>query len=745
MRKSLLSILIILSLTGFGFSASSRTIKGRVLDEKGNPLANVKVEVLDTAISTHTKPNGIFVLENLKKKKIFVMFIHPDYVTRTVELAMEKSSGQMIEISLTPKNPILMTIKEEISVTAEADSIIDINLPSHRTILPNSVLTEMGTSNIAESVDKVPGVAAVGKGGYSMVPAIRGLAEHRTLLLVDGVRITSERRLGASASFVSLGAIDRVEINRGPYSVFHGSGALGGIINIITKSPAPKSPFEGDFRLGYNTVRNERAGSVSLSGSLGNWGLMFGSNGKKADDYAAPSGKIEWSRYQDYDLMFKINRQSKKSEFYATIFHYNGTDIGKPSPTSYLKPRWYPDETNSLLMVGYRTEKFWILDKINASVYALRSVLETQKDNLREETLSVEKRNLARVEGTNFGFKIRGGKTLGKIHTLNFGIDYFGRANINDQNTEWKYDEMGNVISLADESSLQDARRNNLGFYIDDKIKFSDLVTLNVGTRFDTVSTSNLTLEGNRITKNDEFFSAYLGTVFQITPYLSFLGNVGHSFRFPSVSELFYTGLTGRGTVFGNPDLEPEKSLNLDIGFRYLHEKFFASIYGFSNSINDMIQKYGGFEEEEYFYRNLTSGQIYGFEGEFYLSLMKNVELFINFHHMVGKEKGEKNTDAALNYIPPSRLTFWGKYSPGKFWVEPRVTLTSAVRDPGPLEIEIDGYVLFDTIFGLKINDSLTLVAIAQNIFDQTYRASADEAGVDAPGQGFVFKAEYSF
>jgi outer membrane receptor protein involved in Fe transport len=742
MKKGFFCVFLLLLFTFFGFSFSPGTVKGRVLDDYGKPLANVKVEVLDSTISTQTEPDGIFVLENLKKEKLFVMFSHPDFVTRTIQVVMEKSSGEMIEISLSAKNPILMTIKEEISVTAEADSIIDVNLPSHRTILPSSVLTEMGTSNLVESVDKVPGVAAVGKGGYSMVPAIRGLAEHRVLLLVDGVRITSERRLGASASFISLGAIDRIEINRGPYSVFYGSGALGGIINIITKSPSPNSPFQGDFRLGYNTVRNERAGSASFSGSLGQWGLIFGANGKKADDYSAPTGKIEWSRYADYDMMFKINRQGKTSEFYATMFHYTGTDIGKPSPTSYLKPRWYPEETNTIFTVGYKIQNFWILDNLNASIYTLRSVLETQGDNLREESLTVEKRNLAKVEGTNFGFKVRGGKALGERHILNFGIDLFGRADINDQNTERKYDENGNVTSQTEESSLQDARRSNFGFYIDDKIQIMDSLTFSVGARFDTVRTSNLAPDESRKARNDEFFSVYLGSIFQFTPYFSLLGNVGQSFRFPSVSELFYTGLTGRGTVFGNPDLTPERSLNFDIGFRYLHEKFFASIYGFSNSLRDMIQKYGGFEEEEYFYRNLANGRIYGLEGEFYFSLMKNVELFINFHHMVGKEK---DTDAALNYIPPSRLTFWGKYSPGKFWIEPRITLSSAVKDPGPLEIETDGYVLFDTIFGFKVSDNLTFVAIAQNILDQSYRGSADEAGVDAPGRGFVFRAEYSF
>jgi len=726
----------------FCFSLSAGTVKGRVLDDQGKPLANVKVEVLDTPISTQTEPDGVFLLEDMDKGKMFVTFSHPDYISRTIQVIVEKIPDEMIEISLRAKNPILMTIKEEITVTAEADSIIDINLPSHRTILPSSVLTEMGTSNLAESVDKVPGVAAVGKGGYSMVPAIRGLAEHRILLLVDGIPITSERRIGASASFISLGDIDRIEINRGPYSVFHGSGAVGGIINIITKSPSPGSRFQGDFNLSYNTVRSERAGTAMFSGSLGKWGLMLGASGKKADDYSAPSGEIEWSRYADYDMLFKINKKSETSEFYATMFHGEGTDIGKPSPTSRLKPRWYPDETNTLFTIGYKMDNFWFLDSLNASVYALRSALDTQGDNLREASLTVKKRNVAAVEGTNYGFKIRGGKALGTAHTLNFGLDFFGRADINDRNTEWEYDENGDITKQTEETSLQDARSSNIGFYIDDKFQIRDDWTFNVGARFDMIRTSNLLLEGSRIARNDDFFSLYLGCIFQITPNFSLLGNVGQSFRFPSISELYYSGLTGRGTVFGNPDLSPEKSLNFDLGFRYLHEKFFASIYGFSNGIKNMIQKYGEFDEEEYFYRNLTSGRVYGIEGEFYFSLVKDVELFINFHHMVGKEK---DTDEALNYIPPSRLTFWAKYSPGRFWIEPRVTMTSDVKNPGPLEIETNGYLLLDTIVGFKVNNSLTLVAIVQNISDATYRASADEAGVDAPGRGFVFRANYSF
>lgn len=742
MKQILVYVLTGFLLSGVCFSEERDKVTGRVSNHEGDPLPGVKVEVLDTSISTKTNADGTFTLKNLKQKKFFLLFSHPDYVPQSIEIDTRGKTVQVVVVSLTPKNRMLLTIKEEITVTAEADSIIDIALPSHRTILPGSVLTELGTSNIAESVDKIPGVASVGKGGYSMSPAVRGLAEHRVLLLVDGVRITSERRIGASASFINLQNIDRIEVNRGPYSVFYGSGAVGGIINIITKSPSPYTPLSGNFYLGYNTVKQERAGSMSLSGSLDKYGWMFNINGKKADDYSSPDGVIEQSRYSDYDFLFKINKGNRNSRFYLTFFHYKGTDIGKPSPTARLKPRWYPHEGNTLFTLGYETKDWFFLDMLNASVYVLRSSLETQKDNLRGEDLSVKKRNLSEVKGINYGFRVRGTKELSRSHTLNFGLDYFGRGDINDSNIEWQYDDNGNITSEIYETSLNDARRSNFGFYLDDRIQIIPSLSLNVGARLDIVRTSNIYLPGQeRLSLGDDSISAYAGTVLEITPQLSVLANIGRSFRFPSVSELFYSGLTGRGTIFGNPNLNPEKSLNLDFGVRYLSENIFASIYGFSNHVSDIIEKYGG-EEEEYFYRNLIEARIAGLEGEFYSILVKNLELFVNFHLMKGREKG---TDKELNYIPPARLTIWGKYTHGPFWFEPKIMFAAAKNDPGPLETSIDGYTVLDLIFGVEVNKNLTLMTVAQNVLNKTYYSSADEQGVLAPGRGLVFKAIYAF
>jgi len=741
MKKFLTLFLFTLLITGLSFGMEKGILRGRVSDQEGKPLADVRVEVDNTSIETVTLVDGTFVLESLTPGKYKLIFTHPDYMPGMLEVNVSEKPTQWLRVDLYEKNPKLLTIREEITVTAQADSLIDVSLPSHRTIITSRVLTELGTANIAETVEKAPGVTMAGKGGYSMVPAIRGLAEHRILLLVDGIRITTERRIGASASFININDIDRIEVNRGPYSVFYGSGAVGGIINIITKSPSANEPFQGNVLLGYNTVREEKAASLNLSGSLGQYGFLLSASGKKASDYSSPKGIIEQSHYSDYDLIFKMNREWKNSNFYVTFLNYQGVDIGKPSPSSKFKPRWYPKERNTIFSMGYKMRNKFQLDSLSANFYVFPSLLETQKENL-DESLRLEKRSWSKVDGTNFGFKIRGGKTLAIGHTLNFGLDYFGRHGGNDLQVESSFDELGQVSSKTESTSIKSARSNNFGLYVDDKIRISSLLTMNAGVRFDYISSSNLTDSDSRVSKKDQSLTAYVGSIFQVTPRFSLLANVGRSFRFPTISELFYTGLTGRGIVFGNPDLKPEQSLNIDFGLRYLHGNYFASIYVFRNVVTDMIQKYSGESEDEYYYKNLSKGRIMGIEGEFYFWWIKNCEIFMNFHHMVGEEQG---TNVSLNYIPPTRVTLGAKFNQGKFWMEPKMIFTSAKKDPGPLEIETEAYSLFNTNLGFRVNSNIMLLVIAQNILNQTYRLSADEKGVDAPGRGIVFKVSWLF
>ena len=68
-------------------------------------------------------------------------------------------------------------------------------------------------------------------------------------------------------------------------------------------------------------------------------------------------------------------------------------------------------------------------------------------------------------------------------------------------------------------------------------------------------------------------------------------GQAGTGLRFPSLSERFFTGVTGRGFVAGNPALDPERSLNADLGLRWYGDRLFLAGYVFRNEIDDYIER----------------------------------------------------------------------------------------------------------------------------------------------------------
>ena len=90
----------------------------------------------------------------------------------------------------------------------------------------------MSLSNVLASE---PGIAMGSDGVWSTSINIRGLSENRLVTLIDGNRIETATDLTASLSMVDVNDIERVEVIKGAQSSLYGTGAMGGIVNIITK------------------------------------------------------------------------------------------------------------------------------------------------------------------------------------------------------------------------------------------------------------------------------------------------------------------------------------------------------------------------------------------------------------------------------------------------------------------------------------------------------------------------------
>ena len=103
---------------------------------------------------------------------------------------------------------------EAVTVLGAAPSI-DTTPASATTVLSGTQIAQRNPENLMQALETVPGINQVSE-GHAAVPAVRGLARGRTLFLIDGGRVTAERRVGPSGTFLDPSVVEGIDIARGP-------------------------------------------------------------------------------------------------------------------------------------------------------------------------------------------------------------------------------------------------------------------------------------------------------------------------------------------------------------------------------------------------------------------------------------------------------------------------------------------------------------------------------------------------
>ena len=132
---------------------------------------------------------------------------------------------------------------ERIVVTATRTAVPILDSPDHVTVIDAGQIAAAGAATAADALRQVAGVeiADSGTAGSVKSASIRGSVAAQVLVLVDGVRLNDSRQGGADLSLLPVENIERIEVLRGGTSALYGADALGGVINVITKSRAEKA------------------------------------------------------------------------------------------------------------------------------------------------------------------------------------------------------------------------------------------------------------------------------------------------------------------------------------------------------------------------------------------------------------------------------------------------------------------------------------------------------------------------
>jgi vitamin B12 transporter len=160
-------------------------------------------------------------------------------------------------------------LTETVVVTATLSPETPDEAPAASTALEGEELREQGLVSVEEALRRVPGASVVRSGNPGKVSSffVRGANSNQVLVLYDGIELNTPFFGGYDLSHLSLSDVERVEVVRGPFSALHGSQAIGGVVNVISRRPYQEG-VSGAVRLQGGT-EDYRMGDLSVQAATG--------------------------------------------------------------------------------------------------------------------------------------------------------------------------------------------------------------------------------------------------------------------------------------------------------------------------------------------------------------------------------------------------------------------------------------------------------------------------------------------
>ncbi len=735
--RTILATALLLSVTGL---TAAEAFPGRVVSKDGGaPIAGAEVMVVGLTRSVKTDADGRFTWSPDPATPFELIVILPGgQVSKPVMVRTLEGGDVTIEVEA--------LLNEAVTVTAGVAPSIDAAAGTGMTMLSGRDVAIRLPANLNQALENVPGVNQVSE-GQAAVPAVRGLARGRTLILIDGARVTSERRVGPSATFLDPAVVEGIDIARGPGTVAYGSDAFGGVISVRTRRPVFTENWTGRLTGTVGEGVPDRRGNLELSRGWGTGGIVIGGHLRDVEDYDGPENTVLNSGWSDRGFLARIEQQAGRGVISFGWQSDFGRDIERPRNNSNVTRFYYPFENSHRATASYEVARVGSLDSVK--VQGFFGTFDQRTDQDRHGTATSARRiERADISAKDFSLRAVGEKAVGRAR-IEFGADVNGRFGLEAHDINIAYDLAGNETSFTDNLSTESARRIDTGLFAQVDGRVSPRVLLSGGARVDAVKTTNTGGYFGDESVSHQALSGFGALVVGPFDGVSFSGMVSRGFRDPTISDRFYRGPTGRGFITGNPDLDPETSLQFDLGMRYTREGFRMALYGYHYEITDLVERYST-ATDFFFFRNRGEAEIRGLEFEAQAELGQGFSLELAGQTARGKAIGETastgNTAAWLDDIAPDMASMTLRKAlreQGAVHVR-LATFRDDIRN-GPSEIDAPGYTLLDAGASWWLTPNVELRALGRNLLNEAYYASPVGRWVYAPGRNGSLTAVIRF
>lgn len=279
-RKSQLAILIAALLPA---SVLAKSIEGVVLNKQGKAISNATVEIEDSNIKVTTDANGKFVITDLKSGLKELHVVAPGYAHVHRDIMLNNEGSQSLSFNL-QRSPI-----EVIDIEATPIHMSAMESAAPVSVLSGEKLRRQQAATLGDSLEKLPGVNTNFHAKVASTPIIRGLSGPRVMITQNGLDVSDVSRVGPDHSVASeASTAQQIEVLRGPATLFYGSGAIGGVVNIVDNRVPTDSTTRGEWNLEHNSVDNQKVASFNATTGTDSFAFYADAFWRESDDYDIP-------------------------------------------------------------------------------------------------------------------------------------------------------------------------------------------------------------------------------------------------------------------------------------------------------------------------------------------------------------------------------------------------------------------------------------------------------------------------
>ncbi len=701
MKKNI--IIIIFNLLLYLEIYAQYQIKGIVQDENNQPLVGVIVNIPTLNKNTITNTEGRFELQNLSAGVYLIEFRLFGYKVISKKINIQSSDVEL-NVQMQPS----VREMEEVIVTTAADVVQKKENPLSIKSINFDNLNEGTSNNIIEAIGKKDNIWALNTGPGIAKPIIRGLGYNRAMVLVNGLRQEGQQWGDEHGIEIDQYAIQKAEIIKGPGSIMFGSDALAGVINFIPYR-IHQDGWKGKYMGLYQSNNQMFANSVLIQFKKNDYAFYLQATQKDASNYQNKiDGKVFGTAFNERNVSagFQMNKSWGFSNFYASAFtqqlnmpegdrdssgrflnfvKLNDTTIGQV-PVTDKELKSYNFYVPYQYIQHYRFQNYSVFnlknqDKIITNVgyqYNIRDEFGPDKLLEKQNNSEAEKNGSLSMHLHTIPYQFKYLKHIDSTQLLSIGTTGMYQMNFNkgDELLIPDYNLLDNGWYVYYQKNIRKWNWS-AGVRWDLRSIHSEVMYVDsLGKRLETQSATQTgqTIKFNGFDKQYNSFSGTFGTTYNGWKDLSLKLNIARGFRVPNISELASNG-AHEGTVryeYGNLQLKPEVSYQIDVGLLVNKEHVLLEITPFANYIENYIfyRKLSALsggdslivqdgENLWAFTYNQAKALIYG--GEINLDVHPHpldwLHLESNFSYLQGQILNQTDSTQYLPFFPPSRWT----------------------------------------------------------------------------------------